>query len=188
MPLARLPTQDNDLERYRGTYRMSSGGNIVVSIASGCLSFQAQGRDATGLLMYPDAERSQSDVATRISAAFDSMDHGDFSSLESLVGPEAAADHVKRFGGFWRDWTARLGRYQGAMFLYAVVTGTRRSSYIELKFEKGTQVIRAAEDRAGHVALSRSGPPSMSSFTVVPVGAHQFSYFDFRSGMERSTA
>jgi hypothetical protein len=132
--------------------------------------------------MYPDAERSQSDVAARISAAFDSMVHGDFSSLESLVGPEAAADHVKRFGGFWRDWTARLGRYQGAMFLYAVVTGTRRSSYVELKFEKGTQVIRAAEGRAGHVALSRSGPPSMSSFTVVPVGAHEFSYFDFRSG------
>ena len=52
---------------------------------------------------------------------------------------------------------------------------------MELRFENGTQVIRAAEDRAGHI-LPRSGPPSMSSFTVVPVGAHEFSYYDFRSG------
>ena len=182
IPPAPLPTPDNELERYRGTYRMSSGGALVVSVANGCLSLQAQGRDAVGLLMYPDVERSQSHVAIRISSAFDSIDHGDFSALESLVGPEAAADHVKRFGGFWRDWTAELGRYQGTMFLYAVVTGTRRSSYVELKFENGTQIVRAAEDRAGHVVRSRSGPPSVSSFTVVPLGAHQFSYFDFRSG------
>ena len=182
IPPASLPMPDNELERYRGTYRMSSGGTFVVSVANGCLSFQAQGRDAVGLLMYPDAERSPSHIAARIGAAFDAIDRGDFSSLESLVGPEAAADHVKRFGGFWRDWTAKLGGYQGTMFLYSAVAGTRRSSYVELKFQKGTQVIRAAEDRAGHVVLSRSGPPMTSSFTVVPVGSHEFSYFDFRSG------
>jgi hypothetical protein len=105
IPPATQRMPDNELETYRGTYRMSSGGNFVVSIANGGFSFQAQGRDAVGLLMYPDAERSQS-PPERVGAAFDSIDHGDFSSLESLVGPEAAADHTKRFGGFWRDWTA----------------------------------------------------------------------------------
>ena len=147
MPPAALPMPDNELEKYRGTYRVSSGGNFVVSIAHGGLSFQAQGRDAVGLLMYPDAEHSPSAVAERVRAAFDSIDHADFSALQSRVGPEAAADHTKRFGGFWRDWIAKLGRYEGTMFLYTATTGTRRSSYVELKFAKGTQVIRAAEDQ-----------------------------------------
>src|SRR5262249_52939063 len=96
LPPARLPTPDKELERYRGTYQMNSGGKFVVSAADGSLSFQAQGRDAVGLLMYPDAERSQSGVAERLRTAFDSIDHGDFNSLENLVGPDAAADHTKR--------------------------------------------------------------------------------------------
>src|SRR5262249_9439384 len=35
IPPAALPMPDNELETYRGTYRMSSGGNFVVSIANG---------------------------------------------------------------------------------------------------------------------------------------------------------
>jgi hypothetical protein len=64
---------------------MSSGGKFLVSNADGCLSFQAQGRDAVGLLMYPDAERSQSAVAERVRSVFDSIDHGD-RDLESRPG------------------------------------------------------------------------------------------------------
>jgi CubicO group peptidase (beta-lactamase class C family) len=172
----------SELQRYQGRYRMSSGGSFVVSVKNDSLSLDSEGRDAVAVLTYPDAERSPSPLADRFKGVFDSMSHGDFAPLEEIVGPEAASDHTKRFGRFWPEWESTLGRYQGAQILITTPTGSRLSTYIQLNFERGSQVIRAARREGGPVSFSRGGLSARSAFLAVPIGRDQFSYFDFRSG------
>jgi hypothetical protein len=173
---------EKELQRYEGTYRLSSGGSFVVSVKNGSLSLDSQGRDAVAVLTYPNAERSPSPLGDRFKAVFDSMSRGDFASLEEIVGPEAALDHTKRFGAFWREWESKLGLYQGTQILITTPTGSRISTYLQLNFEKGSQVIRAAQREGGPVSFSRGGLSARSAFLAVPVGRDEFSYFDFRSG------
>jgi CubicO group peptidase (beta-lactamase class C family) len=182
IPPPAVPVTETELRRYEGTYRMDSGGSFAVSIKNGSLALQSQGRDAVAVLMYPEAERSPSPMTDRIKAVFDSMSRDDFGPLGGLAGPQAAADHVKRFGTFWRDWEAKVGRYQGTQVLFVTPTGSRMSTYLQLNFEKGNQVIRAAQHEDGPVSFSRVSLSAKSSFLVVPAGRGQFSYFDFRSG------
>jgi hypothetical protein len=181
-PSASVPMTGNELQRYQGTYRMFSGGSFVVSIKNGSLTLDSEGRDAVAVLTYPDADRSPSPLADRFKTVFDSMSHGDFAPLEEIVGPQAALDHTKRFGKFWPEWESALGHYRGAQVLITTPTGSRLSTYIQLNFEKGSQVIRAARREGGPVSFSRGGLSSKSAFLAVPISRDQFSYFDFRSG------
>jgi len=182
IPPRPVPLTETQLQKFGGTYRMSSGGSFAVSIKSGGLSLESQGRDAVGVLMYPDAQRSPSPLTDRIKNVFDAMSRGDFAPLEDMVGPQAALDHTKRFGTFWREWESKLGRYQGTQILFTTPTGSRISTYLQLNFEKGNQVIRAAQREGGPVSFSRGGVAARSTFLAVPVGRDEVSYFDFRSG------
>jgi hypothetical protein len=170
------------LQRYEGTYQLSSGGKFVVSVKDDSLSLDSQGRDAVAVLTYPAAERLPSPAGDRYKAVFDSMSRGDFAPLEEIVGPQAALDHTKRFGAFWREWESKLGLYRGTQVLVTTPTGSRVSTYLQLNFEKGSQVIRAAQREGGLVSFSRGGLSARSAFLAVPIDRDEFSYFDFRSG------
>lgn len=182
IPPASVLMTGSELQRYQGRYRVSSGGSFVVSIKNGSLSLDSEGRDAVAVLTYPDADRSPSPLADHFKTVFDSMSHGDFAPLEEIVGPQAALDHTKRFGKFWPEWESTLGHYQGAQVLITTPTGSRLSTYIQLNFEKGSQVIRAARREGGPVSFSRGGLSAKATFLAVPISRDQFSYFDFRSG------
>ena len=132
--------------------------------------------------MYPDAQTSPSPLTAGIKNVFDSMSRGDFAPLEDIVGQEAALDHTKKFGLFWREWESKLGGYQGAQILFTTPTGSRISTYLQLNFEKGSQVIRAAQSEGGPVSFTRGGLSAKAVFLAVPFGRDEFSYFDFRSG------
>ena len=181
-PPASVPQTEGELQKHEGTYRMSSGGSFVVSVKNGALSLDSRGRDAAAVLTYPDADRSPSPLAGRFQAVFDSMSRADFAPLEAIVGARAALDHTKRFSTFWRDWVSTLGPYQGAQILISTPAGSRISTFIQLNFEKGSQVVRAAYRETGLVSFSRGGIPARSTFLVVPIGRDEYSYFDFRSG------
>lgn len=183
VPPARTSHSKEDLWKYEATYRLPSGGTLLVSAVDRDLKIESIGRDAVGILTYPLAERSASSpLADRVRGAFDSLNQGDFAPLENIVGPEAAPDHTKRFRSFWADWQSRLGSYEGTQVLFGTPTGSRMSTYFELKFKNGTQVIRGLHREGGTVTLSRASLSSRSTFTALPVGADEFSYFDFRSG------
>ncbi len=171
-----------ELQRYQGRYRMSSGGSFVVSVKNGSLTLDSEGREAVAVLTYPDADRSPSPLADRFQAVFDSMSRADFAPLEAVVGAQAALDHTKRFSTFWRDWVSTLGPYLGTQILITTPTGSRISTFIQLNFEKGSQVVRAAYREGGPVSFSRGGIPARSTFLAIPIGRDEFSYFDFRSG------
>jgi CubicO group peptidase (beta-lactamase class C family) len=181
-PPASVPQTGGELQRHEGTYRVFSGGSFVVSVKNGTLYLDAQGRDAVAVLTYPDADRSPSPFTECFQAVFDSMSRADFAPLEAIVGQQAALDHTKRFRAFWRDWVSTLGPYQGVQILITTPAGSRISTFIQLNFEKGSQVVRAAYRERGPVSFSRGGIPARSTFLVVPVGRDEFSYFDFRSG------
>jgi CubicO group peptidase (beta-lactamase class C family) len=153
IPPASVPVTGSELQRYQGTYRMSSGGSFVVSVKNGSLSLGSEGRDAVAVLTYPDADRSPSPLADRFQAVFDSMSRGDFAPLEEIVGPQAAPDHTKRFGKFWPEWESTLGRYQGAQILITTPTGSRISTYIQLNFERGVRSFEP-HDAKGALCLS----------------------------------
>ena len=147
IPPARVSLSEKDLHRYQGTYRMSSGGSFLVSFKNGGLTIETQGRDAVGVLMYPDA-LSSSPLAARIKNVFDSMSAGDFAPLEDMVGPEAAPDHTKRFRMFWQEWESKLGRYHSAQILFTTPTGSRISTYLQLNFEKAARPFELHSGRA----------------------------------------
>ncbi len=182
IPPASVMMTGRELQRYQGMYRMSSGGSFVVSVKNGGLTLDSEGRDAVAVLTYTDAERSSSPLTDRCKAVFDSMSHGDFDPLKEIVGPQAALDHTTRFRTFWRDWVSTLGPYHGTQILITTPTGSRISTFIQLNFEKGIQVVRAAYREGGPVSFSRGGIPARSTFLAVPIGHDEFSYFDFRSG------
>jgi hypothetical protein len=183
MPPARMGRPTEDLAKYEASYGLATGGTFTVSVVNRDLRIEATGRDAVGLLAYPLAERSPSSpVIDSVRSAFDAINQGDFAPLEGVVGPGAAPDHTKRFRSFWSDWRSRLGSYEGTQVLFGTPAGSRMSTYFELKFEKGTQVIRALHREGSTVTLSRASLSSRSTFSALPVGADEFSYFDFRSG------
>ena len=161
---------------------MPSGGSFLVSIKNGGLSLESQGRVAVGVLMFPDAQDSPSPLIDSLKNVFDSMSRGDFAPLEGIVAPQAALEHTKRFGAFWRDWESTLGRYESTQILFTTPTGSRISTYLQLNFEKGKQVIRAAQREGGPMSFSRGGVSATYAFLAIPVGRNEFSYFDFRSG------
>jgi CubicO group peptidase (beta-lactamase class C family) len=167
------------LPKYAGSYRLPSGGRLVVTVHDGKLSISAEGADAFALL----ASGERGDVklleglTARTKAIVEARMKKDIEPLYQALGgrlPRARLEDI--VAQSLREWEEEHGPYQSYEVLGSVPGGGLGLTYVRMKFARGSVMLcyEWDKDRLTHVRPV-SLPPATRTFQ--PESATEFAAF-----------
>jgi CubicO group peptidase (beta-lactamase class C family) len=96
-----------NLERLKGTYRLPSGGFLILSKEADTLKLAVKGKDAFRLIFSPEQNADYEDLNRRTSMILEAAAKGDYSLMERELEDKATLDRKQRFIEGLLDKTGR---------------------------------------------------------------------------------
>lgn len=145
LPPSVVMLDSEKLQKFEGTYTLSSGGYFEVKAKRGGLFLNPKGQDAVSTLFFPEADpRYFKDLNKLSISVFEAAIKGDYKPFESVLhNKEERKGRVRQFIEMrLRRYSERTGKIQKVFAPYTLPSSLDGEeavqTYVELKGEKGS--------------------------------------------------
>lgn len=178
---------DPPLDTFAGSFALSEGGVIDLTVDNGRLIASVDDPDAIRTLIFPNA----GDVETRqnenpeIVDLFHNINDGKFGPVEKELTPRIDAEKfATRWRRRWKGLVKSHGPFQEARLVHNfkfVYEGQPEEQYfVMLRFERSTLIYRAIRNETGWFDVTPYTIPKHLELTLARTGPYEFNAWDFR--------
>jgi len=181
MPPEVVQADTERLARYAGTYELSSGERLELSVAHDHLEATGEGDSILNLLMAGSiaASAEAKKLNARVSRILDRAIAKDFAPLYQALGGQIAIAEIEQLDSeMWRQWEQRYGKYKSFEVLGSHPSRFGAVTLAKINFERGETFLRYVWEEE---LLAGIRPlPALPTVSFWPVGENEFVSFDLR--------
>ncbi len=173
------------LKRYAGTYSLPSGSTFTVSLTDGQLTIDPQQNEIGRLLSkFPEIKEANrlNKIETLVSQVISAFAGKNFEPLKEILRKETPfAEEKEYWEGAFDKWQQQHGKFQSVEVIGSQKRDTSIDTYVLIRFERGTRLIRFEQNPEGKFFI-QAGPPQIlpDLYRLVPLSANEFTTYNLR--------